>query len=161
ILYGVVRERRAAVGGVGRPAPSAPAASANDLLSRFLAATDEAGSLTDQQLRDELVTLFLAGHETTALVLSYSAYLLATHPEAARRWHEEVDAVLGDRPPQAADLPDLRYTEWIVRESMRLYPPAWSIGREALQDTELGGYFVPKGTQMWLIQWINHRDPRW
>jgi cytochrome P450 len=133
-----------------------------DLLSRLLTLRDEAGQgMTDRQLRDEVVTLFLAGHETTALALSYCFHLLATHPEAEARLSAELAEVLRGRPPTSADVPRLRYAEWVVKESMRLYPPAPSIGREAIHDCEIGGYHVPKGTQIGLMQWIVHRDPRW
>jgi cytochrome P450 len=150
ILYGIIRERRRE----GRVA--------DDLLSRLLTARGEDGSqMTDEQLRDELMTLFLAGHETTALALSYSFYLLSQHPEAEARLTAEVDEVLEDRPPTIADVPRLRYTEWVVKESMRLYPPAWAIGREPRKDCEIGGFFTPKGTQIMMNQWVVHRDPRW
>ena len=134
----------------------------DDLLGRLLAIRDEDGShMTDRQLRDELTTLFLAGHETTALALSFSFYLLAQNPAAAARLDSEVQEVLGDRLPTSADVPRLRYAEWVVRESMRLLPPAPSIGREAVSDCEIGGFHVPKGTQIALLQWAVHRDPRW
>jgi cytochrome P450 len=134
----------------------------DDLLSRLLTERDEDGKqMTDQELRDEVVTLFLAGHETTALALSFCFYLLAQHPEAAARLCAELDEVLGERAPTVADVPRLRYTDWVVKESMRLYPPAPSIGREALNDCEIGGYHVPKGAQIALSQWVVHRDPRW
>jgi len=134
----------------------------NDLLGRLLAARDEDGSaMSDLQLRDELITLFLAGHETTALALSYTFYLLANHPEVDARLAAEVEEVLGGRLPTSADVPRLRYAEWVIKESMRLYPPAYSIGREALEDCEIAGFHVPKGTQISLFQWIVHRDPRW
>jgi cytochrome P450 len=134
----------------------------DDLLGRLLAAQDEDGSqMTDQQLHDELVTLFLAGHETTALTLSFCFYLLAQNPAAAARLDAEVQDVLSDRLPTSTDIGRLRYTEWVVRESMRLLPPAPSIGREALSDCEIGGFHVPEGTQIALVQWAVHRDPRW
>jgi cytochrome P450 len=133
-----------------------------DLLGRLLAARDDGGGrMSDAQMRDELVTLFLAGHETTALSLAYCFYLLATHPEAEARWQTELDTVLEGRPPTAADVPRLMYTDWIVRESMRLYPPAWTIAREALADCQIGGFHIPQGAQLWPVQWIVHRDPRW
>jgi cytochrome P450 len=133
-----------------------------DLLSRLLPLRDEAGrGMTDRELRDEVVTLFLAGHETTALALSYCFYLLATHPDAEARLSAELAEVLRGRSPTSSDVPRLRYAEWVVKESMRLYPPAPSIGREAINDCEIGGYHVPKGTQIGLVQWIVHRDPRW
>ena len=133
-----------------------------DLLSRLLAARNDDGSqMTDQQLRDEVMTLLLAGHETTALTLSYCCYLLARHPAAERALVAEWTQVLDGRTPTAADLPRLRYTTWVVQESMRLYPPAWGIGREAVNDCTIGEYHVPKGTQLYLNQWVIHRDPRW
>jgi len=150
IIYGIIRQRRESGEDPG------------DLLSRLLAARDEDGKgMTDRQLRDESVTLFLAGHETTALVLFYTFYLLAQNPEAERRLITELHQVLDGRSPAASDVPSLRYTEWVVRESMRLYPPAWGIAREALDDCEIGGYKVPKGTQVFLTQWLVHRDGRW
>jgi cytochrome P450 len=128
----------------------------------LLAARDDDGArMTDRQLRDEVVTLFLAGHETTALALSYIFYLLAQHPDAEARLVAELDGVLGGRPPTPGDVPALRYAEWVVREAMRLYPPAWGIGREATAACEIGGYHVPAGTQLLIAQWIVHRDPRW
>jgi cytochrome P450 len=133
-----------------------------DLLSRLLVMRDEDGScMSDVQLRDELVTLFFAGHETTALVMSFTFYLLAHHPAAVARLEAEVEEVLHGRLPTAADVPRLRYTEWVIKESMRLYPPVPTIFREALSDCEIRGYFVPRGTSLWLAQWVVHRDPRW
>lgn len=150
VIYGIIARRRAEGNDPG------------DLLSRLLAARDDEGSgMTDRQLRDECVTLFLAGHETTALTLTYAFHLLAHHPDAAGRLAAELDEVLAGRPPTAADVPDLVYTGWIVRESMRLYPPAWAIGRQAVDDMDVGGYRVRKGTQFIVSQWVLHRDPRW
>lgn len=132
-----------------------------DLLSLLLAARDEKGHpLTEQQLRDEAMTFFFAGHEATGLTLSWAWYLLARHPEAEAQLIAELRAVLGGRPPSAADLPRLRYTATVVKEALRLYPPAWAIGREALRDCVVGGYHVPAGTQLIMSQWITHRDPR-
>jgi cytochrome P450 len=133
-----------------------------DLLSRLLAAQRVEGSpMTDRQLRDEMVTLLLAGHETTALALSYCLYLLSQHPEVEGRLLAELEEVLGGRAATAEDVPRLRYAELVVREAMRLYSPAWGLGREAIADCEIGGYHVPKGTQVLAIQWVVHRDPRW
>jgi len=133
-----------------------------DLLSMLLSARDEDGSgMTDQQLRDEILTLLLAGHETTALALSWAWYLLAQHPKVEAKLVEELQSMLGGRPPAISDLPRLRYAESIIKESMRLYPPAWNIGRQAVSDTEIGGYCVPAGTQVYLSQWAVHRDPRY
>jgi cytochrome P450 len=150
IIFGIIRQRRESGEDPG------------DLLSRLLAAQDDEGKgMTDRQLRDEAVTLFLAGHETTALVLFYTFYLLAQNPAAEERLRSELEEVLGERSPTAGDVPNLRYTEWVVRESMRCYPPAWGIAREALVDCEIGGYFVPEGTQLFFTQWLVHRDARW
>ncbi|MGB2625882.1 MAG: cytochrome P450 [Candidatus Acidiferrum sp.] len=134
----------------------------NDLLETLLAAQDEQGQrMTDDQLRDEIMTLFMAGHETTANALCWTWYLLAMNPEAEQRLHAEIDNVLHGVPPSLADLPRLPYTEMVVKESMRLYPPAWGIGRLALQDFELNGYRIPAGTNVFLMQWITHRDERY
>jgi cytochrome P450 len=151
VVYGIIRKRRESKDDPG------------DLLSRLLAAQDDEGQgMTDKQLRDEVVTLFLAGHETTALALTYALHLLARHPEADARLGAELAEVLdGDRPPNVGDVPRLTYTEWVVREAMRLYPPAWGIGREALHHDEVGGYFIPRGTQISVSMWVTHRDPRW
>lgn len=148
LLYGLIQKRREE--GVHK----------GDLLSMLLQARDEDGSaMTDTQLRDEVITLFTAGHETTALLLSFTFMLLSVHPEAAAKLGEELGSVLAGRAPTLADVPALRYTEAVVLESMRLYPPAWSLGREALRDTEIGGYPVPRGTQVWMSAWVMHRDP--
>lgn len=149
LLYRMIRERRAEGTAVKR-----------DLLAMLLQAQDEDGSvMTDLQLRDEAITLFAAGHETTALVLSYTFMLLSQHPDCAANLAAELSAVLGGRVPTLADQTALRYTEAVVLESMRLYPPVWALGREACRDTELGGYAIPKGTQVWMSQWVVHRDP--
>jgi cytochrome P450 len=133
-----------------------------DLLDRFLLARDDDGSrMADKQLRDEMVTLLLAGHETTAVALTFCFYLLALDLQADARLADELDSVLAGRPPTAADIPGLRYTEWVVKETMRLYPPVPSVGREALMDCEIGGYHVPKGAQIAVVPWMTHRDKRW
>jgi cytochrome P450 len=116
--------------------------------------------MSDRQLRDEVMTLFLAGHETTALTLAWSWYLLGTNREAEAKFHGELDEVLDGREPTMADVPRLKYTEQIAKESMRLYPPAYGLGREAIDDCEIGGYHVPKGTQVFMFQWATQRDPR-
>lgn len=149
IVYRIIAERRASGSDEG------------DLLSMLLQAQDEDGSqMSDAQLRDEVMTLFLAGHETTALALSWSWYLLAMHREAEKKFHDELEGVLGGRAPEVSDLPKLRYTEAIAKEAMRLYPPAYAVGREAVEDTEIGGYRVPRKTQLFAFQWVTHRDPR-
>lgn len=150
IVYRIIAERRASGSDEG------------DLLSMLLQAQDEDGSqMSDAQLRDEVMTLFLAGHETTALTLSWSWYLLATNPQAEQKFHAELDQVLGGRAPEVSDLPNLKYTEMIAKEAMRLYPPAYAVGREAIEDTEIGGFRVPRGTQLFAFQWVTHRDPRY
>lgn len=138
------------------------AAAGDDLLAMLLAAQDEDGArMTDQQVRDEVLVIFLAGHETTALALSWTFHLLAQHPEVEAKLVAELGRVLGDRDPTVEDLPLLGYTEWVVRESLRLYPPAWSLGRESTAPITLGGRDFPAGTWFWLLPWTLHRDPRW
>jgi cytochrome P450 len=148
IVYRIIGERRASRYDQG------------DLLSMLLQAHDDDGSqMTDAQLRDEVMTLFLAGHETTALVLMWSWYLLAKNPAAERKFHAELDAVLDGRLPQSSDLPRLKYTEMIAKEAMRLYPPAYAVAREAIEECEIGGYRVPRRTQIFAFQWAMQRDP--
>jgi cytochrome P450 len=133
-----------------------------DLLSMLLAAQDDDGTqMTDRQLRDEVITIFLAGHETTANALSWTWLLLSQNPAAEAKLHAELDAVLGGRTPSLDDLPNLRYAGNVVTESLRLYPPAWGMARLAIEDVEIGGYLIPKGCGVSLAQWIVHRDPRW
>ncbi len=117
--------------------------------------------MSRRQIRDEAMTIFLAGHETTSQALSWTWYLLARHPRVEERLHEELDTALGGRPPGAGDVERLPYTRAIVAESMRLYPPAWSIARRALAELELGGYRVTKGAIVITSPWIVHRDARW
>jgi cytochrome P450 len=133
-----------------------------DLLSRLLQARDDDGSkMTDRQLRDEAMTLYLAGHETTALTLSWSWLLLAQNPRVEEKLVAEWQRVLAGRTPTAEDLPNLPYTDAVITEAMRVYPPVYLIGREATCDLELGGYRVPRGTTVFMSQWANHRDPRY
>ena len=117
--------------------------------------------MSDRQLRDEALILYAAGHETTALALSWTWMLLSQHPRAQARLGAELDAVLGDRDPTVADYPALKFCEAVILESMRLYPPAYSVGREAIEDVELGGYRIARGAQLWILQWAVHRDARW
>ncbi len=136
-------------------------AAENDLLFVLLQARDERGhSMTDTQLRDEVMTLLLAGHETTALALCWTFYLLALHPEVENRLLKEIDEALEGRLPEFADLAQLKYAENVIRESMRLYPPAYAMARVALKDCEIAGYRVPRGASVVMSQWIMHRDPR-
>lgn len=132
-----------------------------DLLSMLLEARDEDGSWMDnRQVRDEVLTFLMAGHETTALALSWAWYLLAENPDADQRLRDELDRVLGGRVPTISDLPLLKYTEGVIKEALRLYPPAWGVGRTVAKEFELGGYRVPAGTNLVMSQWVMHRDPR-
>jgi cytochrome P450 len=150
ILYRIIGERRRS----GRDA--------GDLLSMLLDAQDEDGSrMTDRQLRDETITLFLAGHETTASTLSWTWWLLAQNPGVEAKLHAELDAVLGDRAPSFDDLPKLVYAGHVVTESLRLYPAAWGLARLVVEDHEIAGYPATKGMGVAMAQWVVHRDPRW
>ncbi|HJX95032.1 MAG TPA: cytochrome P450 [Candidatus Acidoferrum sp.] len=150
VLYRIIAEKRAS----GRDS--------GDLLSMLLAAHDEDGSrMTDQQLRDEAITLFLAGHETTANTLSWTWWLLAQNPAVEGKLHAELRTVLAGRAPTLEDLPKLVYTNHIITEAMRLYPPAWGTARTAIEDHEIAGYAVPKGSGVSFAQWTVHRDARW
>jgi cytochrome P450 len=150
VMYRMIKARRAS-GDTG------------DLLSMLLAARDEDDNtgMTDEQVRNEAVTLFLAGHETTANALTWTWYLLAQHPEVEARFHAELDRVLEGRDPTPEDFGRLVYTRQVLAESMRLYPPIWVVGREAVCDTQLGGYHLPKGSQVFITTYFVHRDPRW
>jgi cytochrome P450 len=151
IVHRLIAERRAGGGDRG------------DLLSMLLLAQDEegdGGGMSDRQLRDEVVTLLLAGHETTANALTWTWYLLSQNPEADARWRAELRAVLDGRLPSFEDLPALRYTEMVMAESMRLFPPAWGIGRRALRDVELGGFLIPAGSILALPPYVVQRDER-
>jgi cytochrome P450 len=133
-----------------------------DLLSLLLLARHESGEpLTERQVRDEVITMLLAGHETTALALSWTCHLLSTHPAIESRLAAEVREVLGRRSPTVDDLARLSLCEHVVNEAVRLYPPAWTIGREAVDPCELGGYSVPAGVTIFIAPWVLHRDPRY
>jgi cytochrome P450 len=123
-------------------------------------ARDEDGArLTDKQVRDETISFFIAGHATIAAALTWTWYLLSTHPESWRRLRAEVDEVLGGRPPAAADLPRLRYAGMVVQEAMRLYPPVYLLLRRALADDEVGGYRIPAGADIAMCPYVTHRHP--
>ncbi len=150
IIYRIIGQRRAE-GGTDR----------SDLLTMLLSARDEDGSrMTDVQIRDEAMTLFLAGHETTANALSWALFLLSRNPDVEARLASEVATTLGGRAPVLGDLPRLAYVERVVTEAMRLYPPVWLMSREVLEPFELREMRFPKGSQIWMSQWILHRDPR-
>lgn len=151
-VYRMIRDRRAS--GEDR----------GDLLSMLILACDEeedGGQMSDEQVRDEAMTLLLAGHETTANALAWTWYLLAQHPEAEERLHAEVDAVLGDRAPTVEDVPSLPYTRKVFAEAMRCFPPAWVIARKALEDCPVGPYALPVGTLVMMSQWVTHHDTRY
>ena len=133
-----------------------------DMVSLLLSARDVDGrAMTETQVRDELVTFMLAGHETTANGLAWLWYLLSQHPAARSRLHEEVDAVVGRRPPTGQDAESLPWTTACVQEALRLYPPAWILEREAIVDDEVGGHRIPKGATVNLPVFSVHRDARW
>jgi cytochrome P450 len=149
VIFRLIREKRAA------------GADGTDLLSRLLHAQKEGSGMSDQQVRDEAITIFLAGHETTSVALTWTFYLLSRHTAVEEKLHAELDEVLGERLPTVDDLDRLTYTRKVLSESMRLYPPVPGIGREALSDVEINGHLVPKGTSVFMSQFIVHRDPRW
>jgi cytochrome P450 len=151
-VYGIIEERRKS--GEDR----------GDLLSMLLMAVDEegdGGKMNNQQLRDEAMTLFLAGHETTANALAWTWYLLSLNPDAANAMHRELDMMLGNRLPTPADYARLPYTEMVVAESMRMFPPAWAVSRLAIEDAMIGEWLVPRGAVVVAAQAVTHRDPRW
>jgi cytochrome P450 len=149
IILQIIGDRRTAT---ERPA---------DLLTMLMAAKDpETGEgMSDTQLRDEVMTIFLAGHETTANALTWTWYLLSKHPVVARTMEDEVDRVLAGRPPTLADLPKLTYTRQVLEESMRLYPPAWMIARSVIAEDEIGGYRIPPDSIVFLSPYVTHRHP--
>lgn len=133
-----------------------------DLLSLLMGALDEDGTqMTPQQLRDETMTIFLAGHETTALTLAWTWYLLSENPLAETRLHEELRGVLGGRAPEIRDLERLPYLQAVVNEVLRLYPPAYLLARTSIAPFNIGGYDFPAGTTVLASQWVMHRDPRY
>jgi cytochrome P450 len=134
----------------------------DDLLTMMLSARDDLGRpMTDEQLRDELMTLFLAGHETTAASLSWIFWLLGQHPRVEERLLAEFDSELGGRPATAEDLPALPYADAVVAEALRLYPPIWALARETIGPCEIGGYEVPAESLVIASQWVVQRDRRW
>jgi cytochrome P450 len=143
----------------------AAGARGGDLVSMLLAARDPENpsepGMSDQQIRDEAMTIFLAGHETTANAMSWTWHLLADAPDVERQLHEEIERVLGGRLPCAEDVSRLEYTRAVVAESMRLFPPAWTMGRRAKEPHAIGGYDIPVHALVLTSQWVVHRDPRW
>lgn len=149
LVEGVIAERRRTGEDTG------------DLLSILLAARDEETGepITDEQARDEIKTLLIAGHETTATTLGWTFYLLSKHPDVADRLRAELEEVLGDRPPTADDVPKLTYTTKVLYESLRLYPPLWIVSRMPIEDDEIGGYPVPAKTSIIICSYVTHRHP--
>jgi cytochrome P450 len=138
-----------------------PVSSGDDLLSLLLAAQEDGVGMSDRQVRDESVTLFLAGHETTSNVLTWTWWLLSQHPEADDRLRHELRTVLDGRPPTTADLPRLPFLSAVLSESMRLRPPAWAIGRQARAAHDLGDTTIPEGAVVVVSPWLLHHDERW
>ncbi len=149
IVYRIIAERRHSSEDRG------------DLLSMLLAAQDQdtGERMSDTQVHDEVMTIFLAGHETTAVALTWAWYLLSRHPDVAERLRAELHAALGGRTPTVEDLPSLRYTEMLLQETLRLFPPAWLMTRMPREDDEIGGYRIPARTPIYLCQYITHRHP--
>lgn len=151
VIYGIINERRVLGEDKG------------DLLSMLLAARDEEGDgtgMSDEQIRDECLTLFLAGHETTANALTFTWYLLSQNPEAEEKFHSELNSILYGRIPVPEDYSRLKYTEAVLAEAMRLYPPAWALGRLAIENHELNGYPIAKGSLLLMSMYITQRDAR-
>jgi len=151
IIYKIIGERRTIPGDRG------------DLLSMLIEAHDEddGSSMTDKQLRDEVMSLFLAGHETTANSLSWTWYYLSENPNVEQKLMSEIQHVLNGRLPTFDDLPRLKFVEQVIKEVMRLRPPIWWISREANQDCEIGGFHIPAGSEIGMSQWIVHHDPKY
>lgn len=159
VVLGLITKRRTEAAQVtSEGAPASP-----DLLSRLMSPAEGTKPLSDVELRDEVMTLVLAGHETTANALAFSLWHLARHPEVAARLRAEVDAVLGGRPATADDAVRLELAGQVFQETLRLYPPVWMLGREATADVTLGPDQVPvrRGDMVWTSPWVTHRDPRW
>jgi cytochrome P450 len=150
VIYRMIRERQAQPGDRG------------DLLSMLLQVqTAEGGGLSDRQLRDEVMTSFLAGHDPVGVALAWTWYVLAQRPQVEEKLLAELHAVLGRRSPRVEDLPELRYTEMVVKEALRLYPPIWAMVRTVIQDCEIGGYRIRAGNSLAMSQWVMHRDARY
>ena len=152
LVYRIIEERQS----------QAPSNGRSDLLSLLMSAMDEDGTqMTRTQLRDETMTLFLAGHETTAQMLAWTWYLLAENPEAEARLHEELHDVLNGRPPQQSDFMKLPYLHALMQEALRLYPPAYIIARTSVEQCQIAGYDLAAGSTMLMSQWVMHRDQRY
>jgi cytochrome P450 len=150
-VYGVcdelIAQRRAAPG------------SGDDLLSLLVDARDDGEQLDDAEIRDQVLIFLLAGHDTTALAVTFALHLLGRHPDAARRLRDEIDDVLGDRTPTAEDFDALAYTSMVLKEAMRLYPPAWGLGRRTVAGDRIDGCDIPPGADVAVSAWVTHRHP--
>jgi cytochrome P450 len=163
IVYGLISERRKEIESGAKDKSSSGA----DLLSKLIIVqADDGSAMTDTQLRDEIITILIAGHETTSNALTWTYYLISQNPQIERRVFEEIDQVLGGngeeyKQPSIADLPKLKYVEKVFRESMRLYPPVWTMGRFAVNDYPLGGYMIPKGSSLMFSQYVMHHSTKY
>jgi cytochrome P450 len=165
VVNGMIEKRRSEISSETGPEER------GDLLSMLLAARDDQTandqvegnglSLSADEARDQVLTLFLAGYETVANLLAWTWFLLGQNPLAEQRLHEELESVIAGRAPTLEDMPRLEYTAMVLAESMRLYPPAWAMGREVLEDVSIGPYRMPKGAMVFFSQYIVQRDPRW
>jgi cytochrome P450 len=153
LVYRIIESRRHAIARNDEPA--------HDLLAMLIEARDEktGEGMSDVQLRDEVMTLVLAGHETTANALTWTAYLLSRHPAVERKLREEISSTIGDRTPTFDDLPKLSYTMMVIEESLRLYPPAWCVERQAIADDDVGGFAIPHGSIVLVAPYTMHRHP--
>ena len=163
IVYGLISERRKVI----EKGTNDKSFSGADLLSKLIKVQADDGSImTDKQLRDEIITILIAGHETTSNALTWTYYLLSQNPQVERRVFEEIDSVLGGnseeyKQPSIADLPKLNYVEKVFREAMRLYPPVWTMGRFVQNDYTLGGYTIPKGSSLMFSQYVMHHNTKY
>ena len=160
IVYGLVAERREKI-------KKDKSFSGEDLLSKLIRVqADDGSTMTDKQLRDEIITILIAGHETTSNALTWTYYLLSQNPKVERKVFDEIDSVLGGdsgefKQPSIADLPKLDYVEKVFREAMRLYPPVWTMGRFVQNDYALGGYTLPKGSSLMFSQYVMHHSSKY
>jgi cytochrome P450 len=165
-IYRLIDERRAAshqAQATLEPADVAAAGPAGraerDLLDKLLTAGEAGAGMSPQQVRDEVMTMFFAGHETTAQALTWTWYALSQHPDVEARLHHEIDTVLAGHPPTAQDLAQLTYTRRVIDETLRLFPPVWIFPRGTIDDDQLGGYDIPAGSLVFLCPYLAHRHP--
>lgn len=160
IVYGLISERREKI-------EKDKSFSGEDLLSKLIRVqADDGSAMTDKQLRDEIITILIAGHETTSNALTWTYYLLSQNPKVEKRVFDEIDSVLGEnsgafKQPSIADLPKLDYVEKVFREAMRLYPPVWTMGRFVQNDYALGGYMLPRGSSLMFSQYVMHHSSKY